>query len=591
MSGDYSSRNRRMLKRFLPYYKKYSGLFALDMFCSAMTTVCEIALPLIVRQITDRAAHDIHDLTAELIIKIVGFYILLRIIDTAASYYTASGGHIMGARIETDMRNDLFSHLQDMSYSFYDDTKIGQLMSRITNDLFDITELAHHGPENVLMTVIKIIAGFIMFASMNIWLAIIVFSLMPLMMLLTSRSRRKMRAAFKQQRREIGEINARTEDSLLGIRVVKSFANEDIEREKFNEGSRRFFKSKKNGYRYMASFHCTVRLCDGLMYIAIVGVGAVFMMKGKTTVGDFSASLLMVSTLLAAIRTMVEFSEQFNRGMTGIERFTEIMDEVSDIKDSPDAKPISGVKGDIEFKNVTFSYKGTDKKILSDFSLHIAPGENVALVGPSGGGKTTVSRLAARFWDYQKGSITVGGMDVSKIDPEKLMSLYSIVFQDVTLFDNTILENIRLGRKDATDEEVLAAAKLANCDEFAEKLPDKWNTDIGENGCALSGGERQRISIARAFLKDAPIILLDEATASLDVENETLIQTALSRLIRNKTVLIIAHRMRTVAGADKIVVLADGVVAEQGSPNELYATNGLYTHMVDLQNGSQNWSL
>lgn len=591
MSGDYSSRNRRMLKRFLPYYKKYSGLFALDMFCSAMTTVCEIALPLIVRQITDRAAHDIHDLTAELIIKIVGFYILLRIIDTAASYYTASGGHIMGARIETDMRNDLFSHLQDMSYSFYDDTKIGQLMSRITNDLFDITELAHHGPENVLMTVIKIIAGFIMFASMNIWLAIIVFSLMPLMMLLTSHSRRKMRAAFKQQRREIGEINARTEDSLLGIRVVKSFANEDIEREKFNEGSRRFFKSKKNGYRYMASFHCTVRLCDGLMYIAIVGVGAVFMMKGKTTVGDFSASLLMVSTLLAAIRTMVEFSEQFNRGMTGIERFTEIMDEVSDIKDSPDAKPISGVKGDIEFKNVTFSYKGTDKKILSDFSLHIAPGENVALVGPSGGGKTTVSRLAARFWDYQKGSITVGGMDVSKIDPEKLMSLYSIVFQDVTLFDNTILENIRLGRKDATDEEVLAAAKLANCDEFAEKLPDKWNTDIGENGCALSGGERQRISIARAFLKDAPIILLDEATASLDVENETLIQTALSRLIRNKTVLIIAHRMRTVAGADKIVVLADGVVAEQGSPNELYAKNGLYTHMVDLQNGSQSWSI
>lgn len=591
MSGDYSSRNRRMLKRFLPYYKKYSGLFALDMFCSAMTTVCEIALPLIVRQITDRAAHDIHDLTAELIIKIVGFYILLRIIDTAASYYTASGGHILGARIETDMRNDLFSHLQDMSYSFYDDTKIGQLMSRITNDLFDITELAHHGPENVLMTVIKIVTGFIMFASMNIWLAIIVFSLMPLMMLLTSHSRRKMRAAFKQQRREIGEINARTEDSLLGIRVVKSFANEDIEREKFNEGSRRFFKSKKNGYRYMASFHCTVRLCDGLMYIAIVGVGAVFMMKGKTTVGDFSASLLMVSTLLAAIRTMVEFSEQFNRGMTGIERFTEIMDEVSDIKDSPDAKPISGVKGDIEFKNVTFSYKGTDKKILSDFSLHIAPGENVALVGPSGGGKTTVSRLAARFWDYQKGSITVGGMDVSKIDPEKLMSLYSIVFQDVTLFDNTILENIRLGRKDATDEEVLAAAKLANCDEFAEKLPDKWNTDIGENGCALSGGERQRISIARAFLKDAPIILLDEATASLDVENETLIQTALSRLIRNKTVLIIAHRMRTVAGADKIVVLADGVVAEQGSPNELYATNGLYTHMVDLQNGSQNWSL
>lgn len=442
LSGEYSSRNRRMLKKLLPYYKKYSGLFALDMFCSALTTVCEIALPLIVRQITDRAAHDIHDLTAELIIKIVGFYILLRIIDTAANYYTASGGHIMGARIETDMRNDLFSHLQDMSYSFYDDTKIGQLMSRITNDLFDITELSHHGPENVLMTVIKIIAGFIMFASMNIWLAVIVFSLLPLMMLLTSRSRRKMRAAFKQQRREIGEINARTEDSLLGIRVVKSFANEDIEREKFNEGSRRFFKSKQNGYRYMAIFHCTVRLCDGLMYIAIVGIGAAFMMKGKTTVGDFSASLLMVSTLLSAIRTIVEFSEQFNRGMTGIERFTEIMDEVSDIKDSPDAKPIENVRGDIEFRRVTFSYKGTDKKILSDFSLHIAPGENVALVGPSGGGKTTLCNLIPRFYDVDSGCILLDGTDIRDITLASLRSNIGTVQQDVYMFSGTVRENI-----------------------------------------------------------------------------------------------------------------------------------------------------
>lgn len=582
MSGEYSSRNRRMLKKLLPYYKKYSGLFALDMFCSALTTVCEIALPLIVRKITDRAAHDVHDLTAELIIKIVGFYILLRIIDTAANYYTASGGHIMGARIETDMRNDLFSHLQDMSYSFYDDTKIGQLMSRITNDLFDITELSHHGPENVLMTVIKIIAGFIMFASMNIWLAVIVFSLLPLMMLLTSRSRRKMRAAFKQQRREIGEINARTEDSLLGIRVVKSFANEDIEREKFNEGSRRFFKSKKNGYRYMAVFHCTVRLCDGLMYIAIVGIGAAFMMKGKTTVGDFSASLLMVSTLLSAIRTIVEFSEQFNRGMTGIERFTEIMDEVSDIKDSPDAKPIENVRGDIEFRRVTFSYKGTDKKILSDFSLHIAPGENVALVGPSGGGKTTLCNLIPRFYDVDSGCILLDGTDIRDITLASLRSNIGTVQQDVYMFSGTVRENIAYGCPGAENEDITAAAKRAGAHEFIEELPEGYDTYVGERGVKLSGGQKQRISIARLFLKNPPIVILDEATSALDNESERLVQQSLEALAKGRTVITIAHRLTTIRNASEIVVLTEDGIAEQGSHRELMAKGGVYSELYSM---------
>ena len=562
MSGEYSSRNRRMLKKLLPYYKKYSGLFALDMFCSALTTVCEIALPLIVRQITDRAAHDIHDLTAELIIKIVGFYILLRIIDTAANYYTASGGHIMGARIETDMRNDLFSHLQDMSYSFYDDTKIGQLMSRITNDLFDITELSHHGPENVLMTVIKIIAGFIMFASMNIWLAVIVFSLLPLMMLLTSRSRRKMRAAFKQQRREIGEINARTEDSLLGIRVVKSFANEDIEREKFNEGSRRFFKSKQNGYRYMAIFHCTVRLCDGLMYIAIVGIGAAFMMKGKTTVGDFSASLLMVSTLLSAIRTIVEFSEQFNRGMTGIERFTEIMDEVSDIKDSPDAKPIENVRGDIEFRNVTFSYKGTDKKILSDFSLHIAPGENVALVGPSGGGKTTLCNLIPRFYDVDSGCILLDGTDIRDITLSSLRSNIGTVQQDVYMFSGTVRENIAYGCPGAENEDITAAAKRAGAHEFIEELPEGYDTYVGERGVKLSGGQKQRISIARLFLKNPPIVILDEATSALDVATERQVLRSILEHCPDKICIVTTHRPSVLSMCSRVYRVLDTRVTE-----------------------------
>ena len=446
-------------------------------------------------------------------------------------------------------------------------------------------------PENVLMTVIKIVAGFIMFASMNIWLAIIVFSLMPLMMLLTSHSRRKMRAAFKQQRREIGEINARTEDSLLGIRVVKSFANEDIEREKFNEGSRRFFKSKKNGYRYMASFHCTVRLCDGLMYIAIVGVGAVFMMKGKTTVGDFSASLLMASTLLAAIRTMVEFSEQFNRGMTGIERFTEIMDEVSDIKDSPDAKPISGVKGDIEFKNVTFSYKGTDKKILSDFSLHIAPGENVALVGPSGGGKTTIARLIPRFFDAQAGAVLLGGRDVRSIPSAELMEQISFVFQEVRLFKKSIRDNIRAARPDATEAEILHAAQLAQCSDILEKTPGGLDAVIGAKGVYLSGGEMQRIALARAILKDAPIVVLDEASSFADPENEAKIQKAFEALMKGKTVLMIAHRLSTVRNMDRILVIRDGEIAEEGKHDELLEKGGVYAAMWEEYQKAAQWKV
>ncbi len=580
MSGDYSKRNRHMLNRFLPYYKKYTGLFVLDMLCSALTTVCEIALPLIVRRITDSASDD--GLTLELIARTVAFYVLLRIIDTAASYFTSSYGHIMGAKIETDMRNDLFSHLQDMSYSFYDDTKIGQLMSRITSDLFDITELAHHGPENVLMTVVKIIAGFAMFASMNIWLAVIVFALMPLMLLLTSKSRRKMRDAFKQQRREIGEINARTEDSLLGIRVVKSFANEDIERKKFNEGSRRFFKSKKNGYKYMAEFHSTVRLCDGLMYITIVGIGAVFMMNGLTTVGDFSASLLMVSTLLSAVRTIVDFSEQFNKGMTGIERFTEVMDEVSDIKDDENAADLGEVSGEIEFKNVSFSYKGTDKKILSDFSLKIAPGENVALVGPSGGGKTTLCNLIPRFYDVDSGEILIDKTDIRSVTLSSLRANIGTVQQDVYMFSGTVKENIAYGCPGASDEDISSAAKRAGAHEFISALPEGYDTYVGERGVKLSGGQKQRISIARLFLKNPPIVILDEATSALDNESERLVQKSLEELAKGRTVITIAHRLTTIKNAAQIVVLTEDGIAEQGSHRELIEKGGLYSELYSM---------
>mgnify|MGYP002891367422 CR=1 FL=1 len=580
-----------LIRRFLPYLAKYKKTLFIDLFCAAMTTLCDIILPKIMSTITNSAMGVGITLTAGIVLKLAAVYFVLRIIDGAAQYFMSGIGHIMGVHIETDMRRDAFDHLLKLDHTYYNNTKVGQIMGRITNDLFDVTEFAHHCPEEFFIAGIKIAASFVILCQSNIPLTLVVFACVPLMGVVSVKLNHKLRERFRQQRFQIGELNATIEDSLLGQRVVKAFAAEELEREKFEQGNRDFEKIKTLGYHAMAAFNTSTRLFDGLMYLVVILAGGLSLVYGKITAGDLVAYMLYVTTLIATIRRIVEFAEQFQRGMTGIERFAEIMDTPIAIADLPGAEPLQVREGGIDFCDVSFEYPDDHNKVLRHVNLKIHPGENVALVGPSGGGKTTVSRLAARFWDYQKGSITVGGMEVSQIDPEKLMSLYSIVFQDVTLFDNTILENIRLGRKGATDEKVLAAAKLANCEEFAEKLPDKWNTNIGENGCALSGGERQRISIARAFLKDAPIILLDEATASLDVENETAIQEALSRLIKNKTVLIIAHRMRTVAGADQVVVLSGGIVAEQGSPAELYARKGLYTHMVDLQSASQNWTI
>ena len=581
--------NAALIRRILPYFRPYSRTLALDLFFAALTTLCDLALPLIVRYFTGSA----ETLTIRPVLLLGGAYILLRVIDAASNYYMQSIGHVMGSRIETDMRRDMFAHLERLSNSYYDNTKIGQIMSRITTDLFDVTEFAHHTPEEVFITSLKVVVAFIILLTINVPLTLIIFAIFPFMIYFSIRFSRRMRSTYKESRHQLGELNAQVEDTLSGIRVVKSFANEELEKEKFAEGNRGFLRIKRMMYHNMAGFHSVTRLFDGLMFIVVVLLGALFLIRGEggITAADYIAYILFVQTLLTSIRRLVEFSEQFMRGLTGIERFIEVMEVPVEIDDAPGAVDVANVKGDITFDHVSFTYEEGHEDVLTDINLHVPAGESVALVGPSGGGKTTVSRLAARFWDIDRGRITVGGMDVSKIDPEKLMSLYAIVFQDVTLFDNSILENIRIGRKDATDAEVIAAAKLANVDKFAEKLPDSWNANIGENGCELSGGERRRISIARAFLKDAPIILLDEATASLDVENETAIQEALSRLIRNKTVLIIAHRMRTVSGADQIVVLKDGAVAEQGSPAELLQSGGIFARMVKCQTESQNWSL
>lgn len=574
--------NTELLKLFFPYAKKYKGLLALDLFCASLTTICELILPLIVRNITDAGINDVASLTIRRIGSITAFYLFLRCIDAAANYFMASGGHIMGAKIETDMRNDLFSHLQTLSYSFYDNTKVGQLMSRVTTDLFDISEFAHHLPEELFITIIKITVSFVIFASMNIWLALTVFAVLPVMYMLTRTTRRKMKDAFKEARNQLGEINAVTEDSLLGIRVVKSFANEEAEKDKFEIGTRKFLSIKRNSYKYMAGFHTTMRMFDGVMYILIVAVGAVFMSKGLTTPGDFAASLLLVATLLGSIRRVADFSEQFYQGTTALDRFAEVMDEIPDVKDNENATPLEEAQGEIEFKNVSFTYPSTSKPVLENLNLHIPPGGNVAIVGPSGGGKTTLCNLIPRFYDVSQGEILLDGRNIKDITLKSLRSHIGVVQQDVYLFSGTVYDNIAYGRQNATRQDVEAAAVKAGANDFIMQLPDGYETYVGERGTKLSGGQKQRISIARVFLKDPPILLLDEATSSLDNESERIVQQSLERLAKGRTTLTIAHRLTTIRNANEILVLTEDGIAEQGSHKLLIAKKGLYCELYNM---------
>ena len=582
--------SRALIRRFLPYLAKYKGVLFFDLFCAALTTLCDIILPKIMSTITNSAMGVGITLTVGIVLKLAGLYFVLRIIDGAAQYFMSGIGHIMGVHIETDMRRDAFDHLLLLDHTYYNNTKVGTIMGRITNDLFDVTEFAHHCPEEFFIAFIKILASFLILCRSSFPLTLAVFACVPLMGIVSVKLNQKLRARFRQQRVQIGELNATIEDSLLGQGVVKAFAAEEQERAKFLQGNKDFEQIKTLGYYAMAAFNTSTRLFDGLMYLVVILAGGLSLVYGKISAGDLVAYVLYVSTLIATIRRIVEFAEQFQRGMTGIERFAEIMDTPVPIHDAPDAKPLQPGPGAIRFDDVSFEYPDDHNKVLHHVSLDIKAGERLALVGPSGGGKSTAARLAARFWDPAEGTVRLGGVDVSKVDGEALLKNYAIVFQDVVLFADTVMENIRLGKRDATDEEVLAAAKAAQCNAFVSKLPEGYHTLIGENGSRLSGGERQRISIARAILKDAPVILLDEATASLDVENETAVQAALSGLIKDKTVLIIAHRMRTVMNADQIVLLSGGRVVEMGSPAELLKKNGLFRHMAQLQSESMEWT-
>ena len=571
-----------LLKRFLPYYKKYKWIMVLDLFCAALTTLCELILPLIVREITDKATSVPITLTVTLVLRLGALYLVLRIIDTVANYYMASVGHIMGTRIETDMRRDFFGHLQKLSFSYYDNAKVGTLMSRITSDLFDVTEFAHHCPEEFFIAGIKIVCSFIILCTMSVPLTLIVFATIPLMLVVLTKFNKRMRAGFRESRVQIGELNSSVEDSLLGIRVVKSFSGEAVEEEKFEEGNQKFLSIKKKVYHAMAGFHSSTRFFDGLMYIVVVVIGALFMIWGKISPADYVAYLMFVTTLLTSIRRIVEFTEQFQRGMTGIERFYEIMDVEPEITDAKDAAKAKDVKGNVEFRNVTFHYETEKKNVLTSLNLSVKAGESIALVGPSGGGKTTLCSLIPRFYEVSDGEILLDGKNIKELTLSSLRDNIGVVAQDVYLFSGSIRENIAYGKRNATDEEIIEAARLAGAHEFIMSLPNGYDTYVGERGVKLSGGQKQRVSIARVFLKNPPVLILDEATSALDNESEKLVQESLEKLAHGRTTFTIAHRLTTVRNADRILVLTEDGIAESGTHEELVQKGGIYAELYKL---------
>lgn len=572
-----------LIKRFYPYFRNYKGVLIFDLFCATFTTICDIVLPQIIKFITNTVMMDSESLTVEIVVKLTSLYLILRIIDVFANYYMQNTGHIMGAKIESDMRRDLFEQCQDLSYSYYSQNKTGQLISRITTDLFDIAEFAHHCPEEYFIALIKITAAFIILIRVNILLTLILFALVPLMIFFSMRYKDRMRDAFKMQRNRLGEINSHVEDSLLGIKVSKSFANEELEQEKFEDNNSVFLKVKAIAYKNMAGFKSVTRLFDGLMYITIVCLGSLMLINGKINAGEFIMYLLYVSMLLEAIRRVVEFTEQFQRGITGIERFIEVMDEPIEVDDKEGAIPLPDVEGEIEFKNVSFRYSDSED-ILSAINLKIEKGENIALVGPSGSGKTTFCNLIPRFYDVTGGAIYIDGHDIRDVTSKSLRSRIGMVQQDVYLFSDTILGNIQYGRPDATREEIIEAAKLAGADEFIKDMPNGYDTSVGERGMKLSGGQKQRISIARVFLKNPPILILDEATSALDNESEMLVQNSLSNLAKGRTTITIAHRLTTIKNADRILVLTENGIAEEGTHKELIKNGGIYANMYDMYN-------
>lgn len=574
----------KILKRFIPYYRKYTGILLMDLFCASLTTICEMVFPLILRYITNEGMRDLASLTVGVVGKAALLYLVLRIIDGIAFFYMAYTGHIMGAKIETDMRRDAFEHLQKLSDSYYSNTKVGQIMSRITSDLFDITEFSHHCPEEFFIAFVKIVVSFFILSQINLLLTVIIFVFIPIMTISCTYFNLRVRKAFKEQRNHVGELNARIEDSLLGNRVVRAFANEDVEIEKFQRDNLDFLDIKKMTYFYMASFQDTVRIFDGIMYLVVILAGGIFMVKGLIVPADLVAYTLYVTTLLATIRRIIEFAEQFQRGITGVERFVEIMDAEIDIFDEEGARPLQNVQGEIRFDKVSFEYPDDHNEVLDTIDLTIKKGEKVALVGPSGGGKTTLCNLIPRFYDTTSGTISIDGQDIRHVTLKSLRSNVGVVQQDVYLFSGTVAENIAYGKPGAARDEIIEAAKMAGAHDFVMELKDGYDTYVGERGVKLSGGQKQRISIARVFLKNPSILLLDEATSALDNESEYLVSRSLDKLAEGRTTLTIAHRLSTIRNADRILVLSGNHIVEEGNHQFLMEKRGMYYQLYTSAN-------
>ena len=570
------------LKKLVSYYKPYKKVFMADMFFAIMASFIALLIPLVVRYVTAKVIY----MPAEQVVKtmiiiaiVVGILILFQ---CYCNYYIANYGHVMGAKIEYDKRAEIFGHFQKLSFSFYDDEKVGQLMSRITSDLFDITELLHHGPENVTISVIKIIGALAILLSINVRLALIAFLLVPFMLVYAYFFNKKMKQAFRVNRIKIAEINAQIEDNLSGIRVVKSFANEDLENKKFKVGNDAFLEAKKNNYKYMGGYNSGLTAFTTMINLLVIVSGGLMITKDMISVTDLVTFLLYINIFTDPIKTLIDFTEQFQNGYSGYERFLQILSIEPEIKDSENAVSISNVKGDIKLEDVSFKYNDSSHRVLKHINLEVKAGSYVALVGSSGAGKTTLCNLIPRFYEATSGKITIDGKDIKDIKLKDLRDNIGIVQQDVYLFVGTVYDNIRYGRPDATREEVIAAAKEANAYNFIMSLPNGFETDIGQRGIKLSGGQKQRISIARVFLKNPPILIFDEATSALDNESEKIVQESMEKLAKNRTTMVIAHRLSTIRNAEKILVLTDKGIEEQGTHKELMDKHGIYYDLYNV---------
>ena len=581
-----AKKNMRKWQRFFSYYKPYRGLFFADMFFAIMGAAVTLVIPLIIRYITGTVIFYEANEALRVILKLALVMVGLVLLEAYCNFFIAYQGHIMGAKMEYDMRNEIFAHYQRLSFNFFDDQKVGQLMSRVTNDLFEIAELFHHGPEDIVISIIKFIGSFIILASINIKLTLVAFAIIPFMFAYAYFFNKKMKAAFKRNRAKIADINATIEDNLSGIRVVKSFANEDAEMEKFRNGNSRFVETKKSSYLYMGGFHSGLGAFMTLINIVVIVAGAVFITKGIVDVTVLITFLLYVNNFTEPVKKLINFTETFQNGVSGYERFLEIMSIEPAIKDKENAVEKNEFKGDVSFFDVSFRYNDKNDYVLNHVSLDVKAGEYVALVGSSGAGKTTLCSLIPRFYDVTDGSICVDGVDVRDLKLKCLRNNIGIVQQDVYLFAGSIIENIRYGRPDATDEEVYEAAKKANAHEFIMSLPEGYSTDIGQRGIKLSGGQKQRLSIARVFLKNPPILIFDEATSALDNESEKVVQESLETLAANRTTFVIAHRLSTIRNAKRILVLTEDGIAESGTHKELMQKQGVYYNLYNIATGA-----